>query len=197
MSKVKKRVTVQAPVDIVYRAWQNFENFPHFMGNIEEVRVVSDGRSHWKAKGPLGSSAEWDAEVTLDEPEKAIGWRSIEGDSSIKTAGRVNFEDRGSATDVEVTIEYAAPGGVVGDVVTKIFSNPETQVEEDLHRFKETIEKGQELSGLTFNRMTEGGPLGGSIGGTTPAQLNRIADENSGITPTEVDDPAHRKGTGV
>ena len=76
MSKVKKSVTVQAPVDIVYRAWHNFENFPNFMSNIDEVRVVNGGRSHWKAKGPLGSSAEWDAEVTMDKPNEAIGWRS-------------------------------------------------------------------------------------------------------------------------
>ena len=72
MPKVEREVVVQAPVDIVYRAWHNFENFPKFMDNIEEVRVVGNGRSHWKAKGPLGSDAEWDAETTLDEHNKAL-----------------------------------------------------------------------------------------------------------------------------
>lgn len=90
--KIKKDIIVDAPVDIVYAAWHNFENFPSFMHNIEEVRVVSGGRSHWKAKGPLGTTAEWDAEMTLDENERAIGWRSIAGSSSVMTGGRVNFE---------------------------------------------------------------------------------------------------------
>ena len=141
MTKIKESTTVQAPVDIVYQAWHNFENFPQFMENIEEVRVVSGGRSHWKAKGPLGASPEWDAEITLDEPGKAIGWRSIEG-SPIKTAGRVNYERAGDGTRVEVTIEYEAPAGAAGDVVAKVFSNPERQVRDDLARFKQLIEAG-------------------------------------------------------
>ena len=152
MPKVKKSTSVQAPVGIVYRAWHNFENFPLFMDNIEEVRVVQGGRSHWKAKAPLGTKAEWDAEITLDEPNQCIGWRSINGGASgIETAGRVNFVDRGgTATDIDVTIEYAAPAGVVGEAVTKIFKDPERQVEADLQRFKETIERGVEMSGFAL-----------------------------------------------
>jgi uncharacterized membrane protein len=158
MSKVKTHTTVRAPVGVVYQAWHNFENFPRFMDNIEEVRVVSGGRSHWKAKAPLGTKAEWDAEITLDEPNKAIGWRSIDGATSgLKTAGRVNFQPRGEDTDIDVTIEYEAPAGVVGEAVAKIFANPERQIEEDLQRFKETMERGVEMSGFTFDGKLNGG----------------------------------------
>jgi uncharacterized membrane protein len=151
MPKVKHRTTVYAPIDLVYQAWHNFENFPRFMSNVEEVRVVGGGRSHWKAKAALGAHAEWDAEITLDEPNRAIGWRSIRGSSSgIDTAGRVNFEEKQGATDVEVTIEYTPPGGLAGDVVSKVFASPERQVAEDLQRFKDVMERGVELSGLNF-----------------------------------------------
>lgn len=192
MSKVKKSVTVEAPVDIVYGAWRNFNNFPHFMGNIEEVCVADDGRSHWKAKGPLGIAAEWDAEITLDEPNRAIGWRSIEGaKSGIETAGRVNFDGRGAQTEIDVTIQYEAPGGVVGDAITKIFANPERQIEEDLQRFKETIEKGVELSGLRIEGSArDDRAYGGSMGGTTDADHERITSASSGIAPSgNVDEP--------
>jgi uncharacterized membrane protein len=193
MTKVKKSISVDAPVDVVYGAWRNFENFPQFMGNIHEVRVVDGGRSHWKAKGPLGASAEWDAEITLDQPNDAIGWRSIAGDKSgVETAGRVNFRPHDDCTDIDVTIEYAAPGGLVGEAVTKIFSNPERQVEEDLSRFKETIEKGVELSGLRYGVPGTADGYGGSMGGATQDDLDRIADTNSGVTPQPVDDPATR-----
>lgn len=127
MTKIKKDIVVDAPVDVAYAAWHNFENLPRSMANLEEVRVVSGGRSHWKARGPLGRPAEWDAEITLDEPNGAIGWRSIDG-SSVKTAGRVNFERLAPrATRVEVTIEYEAPAGAVGDVIARIFADPERQ----------------------------------------------------------------------
>lgn len=143
MPKVEKEITVNAPRDTVYRAWRNFENFPMFMDNIEEVRLVGGNRSHWKAKGPLGSDAEWDAEMTLDEPGEAIGWRSIEGNQSLSTAGRVNFTDEApGCTCVQVVLQYDAPAGVAGNIVTQIFANPDAQVEEDLKRFKDEVEAG-------------------------------------------------------
>src|SRR4029079_5114883 len=155
MPKVESEITVQAPADAVYAVWHNFENFPPFMDNIEDVRVVSGGRSHWKAKAPLGSTAEWDAEMTLDEPGKAIGWRSIDGNSSVKTAGRVNFDNLRDQTRLRVTLQYDAPAGPAGNLVAKIFSNPERQIDEDLHRFKDTMERGWEASGMA---QTTGGP---------------------------------------
>lgn len=196
MPKVENEITVGAPVDTVYRAWHNFENFPKFMENIQEVRVVGSGRSHWKAKGPLGSAAEWDAEITLDEPNQAIGWRSIEGNSAVKTAGRVNFEPQGDATKLRVVLDYEAPAGAVGNVVAKIFSDPEQQMKDDLRRFKETIEKGWELSGFSYGAGETGASgetLGGSMGPTTAADLEAYDRVNSGDTaPQEIDDPARR-----
>lgn len=145
MNRVEKQIAVRAPADTVYQVWRNFENFPSFMENIEEVRVTGDNRSHWKAKGPLGTSAEWDAEVTEDRPAQAIAWRSVAG-SQVQTAGRVEFEGHAGATVLNVTMEYDAPGGTLGDVVTKIFANPERRVEADLERFKEGLEGGQQFS---------------------------------------------------
>jgi uncharacterized membrane protein len=192
MPKVKKSVTVNAPVDLVYRAWHNFENFPQFMDGIEEVRCVSGGRSHWKAKGPLGKSAEWDAEITVDKPNETIGWRSIDK-SEVRTAGRVNFRGGNGSTDLEVVIEYEPPAGAVGSAVAKIFSDPERQVEEDLQNFKEVIEQGAEASGLSFdNPMAGDESLGGSMGAVSEQDLESIAGRQSGVAPQDVDDPATR-----
>jgi uncharacterized membrane protein len=191
MPKVKKSITVDAPVDIVYRAWHNFENFPRFMDNIEEVRVKGN-RSHWKAKGPLGTAPEWDAEVTLDDAPRTIGWRSVQG-SPTTTAGRVNLEGRNGSTTLEVTIEYEAPAGVIGEAVSKLFANPERQVDEDLHRFKDIIESSSAMSTLSMQEGAHGDEtLGASMGANTESTLDAVADTNSGIAPQSVDDPATR-----
>jgi uncharacterized membrane protein len=193
MTKVKKDIVVQAPVDTVYRAWHNFENFPRFMENIEEVRTVSGKRSHWKARGPLGTAPEWDAEMTLDEPNRAIGWRSIPGKKkNLTTAGRVNFEPMADATRLEVTIEYDAPAGPIGEAIAKIFSNPEHQIEEDLARFKHAIEQGHERSGFSYGGGNGGETLGGSLGPMTERDLGSIGASSAGVSPSEVDDPATR-----
>ncbi|MBF6599215.1 MAG: SRPBCC family protein [Dehalococcoidia bacterium] len=194
MPKVKQSITVAAPVDVVYRAWHNFQNFPRFMDNIEDVRVASGGRSHWRAKGPLGTAPEWDAEVTLDEPERAIGWRSVHG-SATTTAGRVNFASHGGETEIKVTIEYEPPAGVVGGAVSKIFADPERQVDHDLHAFKQIIEDSARLARLDLGeRLDDDEALGASMGNNSESELEAIADTNSGISPRGVDDPATRPG---
>jgi ribosome-associated toxin RatA of RatAB toxin-antitoxin module len=216
MTKIKKEATIEAPVTQVYAAWRNFENFPYFMKNIEEVSSTSDTMSHWKAKGPLGMNAEWDAEITLDEPNEAIGWRGIQGASPVINSGRVNFkEDGANRTCLDVTIEYAAPGGIVGDLAAKIFSNPEKQVEEDLARFRDCIAGGVVVGSGRFNaaslpgesklgRSIEDGikakqiqgddagdqPLGSSMGAVTEndlAEASKIGD--NGNVPPATSDP--------
>ena len=45
------------------------------------------------------------------------------------------------ATDVQVDLEYDAPGGKLGAVVAKLFGEePGQQIEEDLKRFKRILE---------------------------------------------------------
>src|SRR5918993_3878957 len=59
--KVEKSVVVNRPVQEVYQFWRNFENLPRFMDHLESVTVIGETRSHWVAKGPVGTKVEWDA----------------------------------------------------------------------------------------------------------------------------------------
>ena len=56
---------VQAPAADVFRYWSNFEGFPAFISNVEEVRMTGTDTSHWKVKGPLGKSVRFE-EVAPD-----------------------------------------------------------------------------------------------------------------------------------
>jgi len=181
MSKVEHEIMVQAPADNVYQVWRNFENFPNFMSNIEEVRDIGAGRSRWKAKGPLGANAEWDAEIVVDEPGRAIAWRSLGNGANVRTQGAVRFEEAGDATRLFVTMSYDAPAHGLGELAAKIFSNPEKQVEEDLRRFKEMMEtEGQ----AGYQRSTEE-----VVGHGTPNTSMRVNDavETSGTADDEED----------
>src|ERR1041384_4254639 len=81
MQRVEKSIRVAAPPGQVYQFGRNFENFPRFMEHVEEVHLLdADGRrSHWKIKGPMGTSVEYDAEITQDEPNKPLGRHSLGG----------------------------------------------------------------------------------------------------------------------
>jgi uncharacterized membrane protein len=126
----------------VFRYWSSFENFPNFMQNVEEVRMTGPDTSHWRVKGPLGKSVEFDARTTEMDPSRGIGWNTTEGE--VMTSGEVRFEEVAPGrTRVEVTMNYAdPPGGKVGEVVANILSNPGRNVKEDLQNFARIVERG-------------------------------------------------------
>jgi len=144
MQRVERSIRVHAPVDRVYEMWHDFASFPEFMENVERVTVSGlDGRkSHWRVRGPLGKSVEYDAEMVEDDPNRSIGWRSTDGD--IGTSGNVTFADMGEGdTLVHVVLQwFDPPAGAIGEAVSHVFQNPEGMLDEDLRRFKERIERG-------------------------------------------------------
>jgi uncharacterized membrane protein len=101
--------------------------------------MTGERSSHWVVKGPLGSSVEFDAETTMMEPNKRIAWNSRDG-GDVKTSGQVSFNELGNnQTEVHVILKYDPPAGVAGDLVAKVFSNPQKQLEEDMARFKQLV----------------------------------------------------------
>lgn len=147
MPIAEKTVIVSAPVSQVYEVFSHFDRFPEFMNNIKSVEMKGDRLSHWVAKGPLNISVEWDAETTMLEPNKRIAWNSRDN-GDITTSGQVTFTELGNdQTEVHVLIKYDPPAGVVGDVVAKIFSNPQSELEADLERFKTIVNQQRTYGG--------------------------------------------------
>jgi uncharacterized membrane protein len=146
--KVEKSVTIDKPVEELFRFWSDFENLPRFLSHLESVRAISGhpGRlSHWVARLPAGMKVEWDAEIINESPNELIAWRSLEG-AAVPNAGSVRFEKShdGRGAEVKVAIEYAPPVGRIGSLVAKLFGeDPERRVDEDLRRFKQFMETGR------------------------------------------------------
>jgi uncharacterized membrane protein len=141
--RVNESIEVQAPVEVVFAYWSNFENFPNFMQNIEEVRMIGEDTSHWRVKGPLGKSVEFDAKTTEKDPNRGIEWNTVDGE--LMTSGEVRFEEvQPDRTRVEVTMNYSdPPGGKVGEIAAEVISNPEREMREDLQNFAKLVERGE------------------------------------------------------
>ena len=140
--KVEKSVTINASPQELYSFWRKFENLPKFMTHLEDVREIDQMRSHWKAKAPLGTTVEWDAEIITDTPSEMISWRSIEG-ADVDNAGSVHFRPSasGRGTVVKVSLKYDPPAGKIGAAIAWLTGEePSVQVEEDLRRFKRLME---------------------------------------------------------
>jgi len=143
--KIVSAVTINRPVEDVYEFWSDFERWPQFMRHIESVQRTGPTTSHWKARGPLGVTVEWNSEITHNEPNRLIGWRSVEG-SDIHNAGRVRFEPApgGRGTKVAAEIFYAPPGGELTAAVAKLLGQiPQAQIHDELRAFKQIMEVGE------------------------------------------------------
>ena len=142
---VTAAITVRRDRDDLYSLWRDFESFPDFMAHLEEVRSTGEKTSHWKARGPLGTTVEWDAEITEDVPSERISWRSVEG-SKIENSGTVRFvpAPANQGTEIHVEMHYRPPAGAVGATIAKLLGEePAIQCKDDLRRFKQIVETGE------------------------------------------------------
>jgi uncharacterized membrane protein len=144
MERIEKTIEVHQPVRTVYNQWTQFEEFPHFMAGVKEVKQIDDTHVHWHAE-IWGKDKEWDAEITEQVPDQCIAWRSTSGDAP--NAGTVRFEPLSAdRTRVRLTMEYEPQGAVesVGDALGVLSSRVESTVKD----FKKFIEsRGAESGG--------------------------------------------------
>lgn len=143
-TRLEQTVVIARPRDELFQFWRRFDNLPRFMDNLESVTVLDGRRSHWVAKGPLGTRVEWDAEIHNEIPDELIAWRSLPG-SDVDQAGSVHFmPGSGGGSEVRVVLRYAAPAGKIGEAIGHVLGeDPRQQIADDLRRFKQVMEAGE------------------------------------------------------
>jgi uncharacterized membrane protein len=151
MAEVKETIEGNVPVSTAYNQWTQFEEFPMFMENVESITQLDDTHLRWVAEIG-GKREEWKAEITHQEPDRVIAWRSIEGREN---SGRVEFEPLGpDRTKIEVTMTWE-PEGFVEAAADKVGVS-DRAVKVDLERFKELIESRGAETGAWRGEVVEG-----------------------------------------
>jgi uncharacterized membrane protein len=146
---VQSQVTIYRPAVEIYSCWRQLENLPRFMCHLEEVQDLGGNRSLWTAKGPLGTTVSWEAEIIRDVPPELISWRTLPG-SEVVGAGSVWFRPAGGGhgTEVRVKLQYDPPAGKVGARVAWLLDeDAQYEIDEDLRRFKQLLETGEVSTG--------------------------------------------------
>ena len=154
MEHVEKIVDVNCPINTVYNQWTQFEEFPRFMAGVKEVRQIDDTHVHWRAE-IWGKDKEWDAEITEQEPDKRISWKSVSG---APNAGTVRFEPLDAErTRVRLVMAYEPEGAIenMGDAVG-IFSS---HVESTVQDFKKFIESRGRETGAWRGEIDKSRPV--------------------------------------
>ncbi len=150
MAHIEDSIEVEVPVRTAYNQWTQFEDFPQFMEGVKEVRQLDDRRLSWRAE-IAGEDVAWNAEITHQEPDHQIAWRSTTGAAN---TGSVTFHPMGAnKTKVSLRMEYD-PAGFAENAASAM-GIVKARVHGDLARFKDFIQ----------NRGTETGAWRGTIAG--------------------------------
>src|SRR3954454_22790750 len=168
-TKVSKSTVVNVPVETAYAQWTQFEEFPHFMDSVSEVRQLDDTTLQWVAVIG-GVRREWRAVILEQVPNEKVAWAATEGTTN---AGAVYFTPVGPAkTTVQLELEYE-PEGVVETVADKV-GLVERRAERDLERFKAFIEDAGYASGAWR------GTVPGAVVGTPGVEAAAASEGDSG-----------------
>ncbi len=178
-TQVEKTVEVDVPVRTAYDQWTQFEEFPQFMGGVDEVRQVGQALTHWVAQ-IAGVRREWDAAILEQVPDSKVAWAATTGATN---AGAVYFQSLGpTRTLVRLHLEYEPEGLVerVGDFLNIV----SRQAEGDLERFKTFIESRGTATGGWRGAVNEAGTVGSP--GVDAASASRGDSGKAGVSGTAV-----------
>jgi uncharacterized membrane protein len=155
MPNIQDSIEVEVPVQQAYNQWTQFEEFPKFMEGIQSVQQLDDTHVHWVAE-VRGESREWTTEITEQQPDERIAWKTIKGD--VKNDGVVSFEqiaEDQTRVSVQMNIEGDSTAeNVAGDLLGIV----KNQVHSDLERFKQLIENRGEATGAYRGEVQDGEP---------------------------------------
>jgi uncharacterized membrane protein len=152
VTTIEQEIEIDAPIDVAYDQWTQFEEFPRFMENVKAVRQLDETRLAWTAEVG-GQDRTWEAKIVEQHHNRLIAWRAIDDEHP---SGSVRFEpaDGGQHTRVKLRMEYEPHG--LKEKVGSVLQLDDLEVRRDLQRFKDLVEKRQVPSGEWSGRI-EGG----------------------------------------
>src|SRR5438093_8094531 len=116
--RVIKAVTINRSCEDLFRFWRRLENLTQFAKHLISIKETSPKESHWVARSPAETTAEWDAVIIKEVQNEYLAWESKPG-SEIDNAGSVRFRPApgGRGSEVIVTLQYIPPVGTFGALV--------------------------------------------------------------------------------
>lgn len=136
MAEVTASIDVNVPVTTAYNQWTQFESFPHFLDEVEEIHQVDETTNRWRVKIG-GVERQFDTVIAEQIPDERIAWKSVAGE--VDHAGVVTFHRLADdATRVTVQLQWAP-----SDTIEKIgaaIGVDDHAVKKDMDNFKRFIE---------------------------------------------------------
>jgi uncharacterized membrane protein len=131
-------VDVEVPLDVAYKTWTKFEDFPKFLSAVESVTQATDTLTEWKVEIG-GVEREFEAQITEQHPDDRVAWNSTGG--QVDHAGVITFHRLGeNTTRLTVQLDWEATGLL--ENLGAALGVDNRAIENQLKHFKDFVEDG-------------------------------------------------------
>ena len=142
MIRIQASVTINRPLEEVFRFMTNHQNALQWQSGLLEARVTNDvvgvGKTWVDVVQFLGRRIEVASELTEFEPLRVVGFKSTSG--PIPLEGRYAFEPDGAGTKVTFTLQGEA-GGFFKLAEPIVVRSTQRQWETNLANLKDLLEQ--------------------------------------------------------
>lgn len=137
MDQVVETIDIDVPVHIAYNQWTQFETFPEFLPEVEQVTQLDDLHNLWTVR-VAGATREFATVITEQLPDDRIAWTSTGGE--VDHAGVITFHklsDTSTRAAVQIDWEPSSPLEKIGAALNV----PAAAVKHALSRYKVYLEE--------------------------------------------------------
>lgn len=140
VTPVLSNVLIDRPLAVVYSYYTDMRNFPSFLGDVLEVRLLTETTARWRVALPAGLSTWWTTTITDRTPNSSFAYRT--SPLGATTIWSLSFKAEGLST--RVTEQMDLPGGKIGRrLLLMLGVHPEEEQRSNLTRLKQVLETGQ------------------------------------------------------
>lgn len=146
---IQRYTDVAVPIDVAYKAWMDFEEYPRFMHRV--LRVEKAGRNKLRFEEKIWfRTRQWEAKITERRANDRIVWRTTSGMSH---RGLVSFHKIDpNLTRVMVEMEFE-PNGMTEKMASGL-RFVKRAVQADLARFKAHVEM-EDAKGIEYRSVKD------------------------------------------
>lgn len=122
MASATKNVTMDAPVENVYKVLKDYEAYSEFMDGVTSVKIIEESGNETKAEYSINMIKKFSYILNLvHEENKSIKWSFVEGDIFSVNSGSWELSDNGDGTtDVTYSVEVDIKVKMMGSgMITK------------------------------------------------------------------------------
>jgi uncharacterized membrane protein len=146
---IQRWTDVAVPVDVAYKAWSDFEEYPKFMHRVLRVERKGRNKLQWEEKIWF-SRRQWEAQITERRSNDRIVWKTTSGMSH---RGVVSFHKiEPNLTRVMIEMEFE-PNGMIEKLASGL-RFVKRAVQADLARFKAQVEM-DDAKGIQYRAAPE------------------------------------------